>query len=170
MWVLLLRFECIYYTELSQWFSFCLLSCIFTGLHIKIPVVYVVGLQAAVFLIAKFHSLNTDSSKCSDESAVSLIMADVLLAFGNDGGWIFDAIITSLEKHHEVCNDRRMIRIPPTLMDGLFISKLRNGEALWLLQRLSFLTRLSKIMNAALDSVILRKSIRKYLCFFLRRC
>jgi hypothetical protein len=39
-----------------------------------------------VFLIAKFHSLNTDSSKCSDESAVSLIMADVLLAFGNDGG------------------------------------------------------------------------------------
>jgi hypothetical protein len=123
-----------------------------------VSVVYVLGLQAAVFLIAKFHdSLNSDYSKSSDESAVAVIISDVLLAFGNDGGWIFDAIVTSLEKHKEVFNDRRMIRISPTLMDGSFLSKLRNGEAIWLLQRLSFLTRLSKIMNAALDSIIHRK-------------
>lgn len=129
-----------------------------------VSVVYVLGLQAAVFLIAKFHhSINSDFSKSCDESVAAVIMSDVWLAFGNDGGWIFDAIVTSLEKHQEVCNDRRMIRVPPTLMDGSFLSKLRNGEAIWLLQRLSFLTRLSKILTAALDSIIHRKSFEIYL-------
>lgn len=122
--------------------------------------VYVLGLQAAVFLIAKFRrSLETDGLKVDDKDAISLMMKEVMLANGYDGIWIFDAIVTSLRKHQEVCSDRRMLRIPPTLLDGSFVSKLRNGGAFWSLRRLSFLSRLNKIINAALDAVIQRKLV-----------
>lgn len=115
------------------------------------------GLQAAVPLIAKFRrALSADvDSNVEDEKAMSSVMNHLISRSGSDGLWMCGAILNSIKLHQEVCSDRRSIRLPPTLVESIFISKLRNGTALWSLRRLSFLSRLNHIMNVALDAIML---------------
>ena len=118
--------------------------------------IYILGLPAAVPLIAKFRRALTadDDSNVEDEKAMSSVMNQVISRSGSDGLWMFGAILNSIKLHQEVCSDKRSIRIPPTLVESTFISKLRNGTALRSLRRLSFLSQLNHIMHAALDAIM----------------
>jgi len=116
---------------------------------------YQLALQASVTLIAQFRqSLSSDAINGDDKDAISAVLGQIISKGGTDGIWICNAIASALRLHSEVSSDSRMFRVPPTLVDAAFVSKLRNGASLRALGRLSFLSRLNKITKTALDTII----------------
>lgn len=71
-----------------------------------------------------------------------------------EADWLCSSVYSVMEHHMEVQSFRRFLRMPQTLADSSFVSSLRQGGAFRALRRLGILSRLNRIIEEGLDSVL----------------
>lgn len=68
--------------------------------------------------------------------------------------WLCSSVYTVMKHHMEVQSRRRFLRIPIILAEPSYVASLRQGAAFRSLRRLGILTRLNRIVEEGLDSVL----------------
>ena len=105
-------------------------------------------------LIEKLKRMNICDENTSRISSRN-ILHHLMQVYGKtDGRWICCAISSALALHEDIRSRKRSLRLPPTLTDKKFVKYLREAGAIEALHRFSFLTRLTKLIENALDRVI----------------
>jgi len=105
--------------------------------------VFQVGLQAGVSLLGHFPD-NVDSANILLENFRSV----------EEGQWVCSAICHALKNHHRLKSGQSLLRMPATLTEPAFVSQLKSGAAIRVLQTLAFLTRFNDIFGKTLDSIL----------------
>jgi len=105
--------------------------------------IYQLGLQASVPLI--------ESYELKSESFVKKFNS---ILHTCDGRWVMNAIHSSLKFFELSQIQERDVRIPQTLIQSDFVSRLRSGIALSSLHSLAFMTRFNRIVDNAVETII----------------
>jgi hypothetical protein len=102
---------------------------------------YQLGLQAAVTFM-----------RCRDEGNLLQLLdskpSDV------DRRWAVHAALSSMKYHQLALDSERDVRMPKILSQSDFISKLRSGIALEALERFAFLTRITRLVESAVQVIL----------------
>ena len=106
------------------------------------------GLQAGVSLLGHFPD-NADSANILLENFRCV----------EEGQWVCSAICRALENHHRLKSGQSLLRMPAALTEPAFVSQLKSGAAIRVLQTLAFLTRFNDIFGKTLDSILQGKSL-----------
>jgi hypothetical protein len=74
-----------------------------------------------------------------------------------DGRWVLNAITSAMKTHEISHSHEKDVRIPKVLIEPCFVSRLRSGIALSSLHCLAFMTRFNRIVEQAIEEIILGK-------------
>ena len=73
--------------------------------------------------------------------------------------WLCSSVYTVMEQYVEVQSRRRFLRLPIILAEPSYVASLRRGAAFRSLRRLGILSRLNRIVEEGLDSVLSGKCL-----------
>lgn len=116
--------------------------------------VYQLSLQAAVTLLALLRSPANASANASGMVPIRSLLCQWLGQPGtNELEWVCSAVYSAIKMQLEVEDQRRSLRLPMTLAEATYVTELRQGAAIRALRRISLLSRLTTIVDNALDDV-----------------
>lgn len=121
--------------------------------------VYQLGLQAATALLEQIYQ--SLGRRLHIEENLQTNLYQTLKSYlgkcgmgQKDREWVVLAMVSALQCHAAVLKKERTLRMPLTLAEPTFVRSLRNGAALNALRRFAFLSRLNRVMESVLDSVL----------------
>ena len=106
------------------------------------------------------NSQNSDNFHALSRDTVAMTISKCLHVYGDsDHEWTWNAIYNSLKMEVDIRRQRRILRIPVTIMEPGFISELSSGASLRALIIFSFLSYMNLIVENALDAIISGKEL-----------
>jgi hypothetical protein len=110
--------------------------------------IYQLSLQVVVTLMSRVRrNLNPDDVR-------ALLHQWIGFRCVREVNWISDSFISALELQAEVESGRRLLRMPVTLNEPVYVSDLRHGAGLRALRRICTLARLNSLIGQCLDATL----------------
>ena len=110
--------------------------------------------------IAKKGVCDNESYKFDSDNDMKGCIYDVLSL--EDGIWIGDSIFEALKMREKLSQGVSVLRLPSVIAEPSFLSVLRKGASIRILQRLAFLTRFNRIMAKVIDDIFKGKITCRY--------
>lgn len=111
--------------------------------------IFQLGISCAVPILAKLHRAEENSK---DIDAEALLQPFINLPVGE---WLGNAMLCALQIREKILDGKCFLRLPRTLMDSSFVTKLQSGTARRFLQRSGFLSQVNSLVEGILDEVLL---------------
>ena len=114
------------------------------------PDTYQLALQVAVTFLARLKK-----SEHSQEPDFRMLVRE-WMGPGSEAEveWLCSSVLSVMEHHMEVQSRRRFLRVPLILAEPSYVASLRQGAAFRSLRRLGILSRLNRVVEQGLDSIL----------------
>ena len=112
--------------------------------------VYQISIQIAVTFLARLQKAGVQE----EQEFHMLIREWMGPGSESEVQWLCSSIRTVMEHHIEVFGCRRFLRMPLVLAEPSYIANLREGAGFRALRRIGILSRLNRVVEDGLDSVL----------------
>ena len=111
---------------------------------------YQIALQVAVTFLARLHK----SGSQIEQNFRTIIREWIGPGSEAEIEWLCSTVYSVMEHHMQVQSSRRFLRMPVVLAEASYMHTLRQGAAFRALRRMGILSRLNRVIEEGLETVL----------------